>query len=203
MSSSHQHHAELFVAMQLRLCALGQNPLRRGVDRVEAVLLMTFVLAALLLIPAALALGVVVHEHVERSAAEVRAHAVAVRAVALDDTPDPGLAVDGPSTATVRVRWVDDSGTPHDGTADVPAGTQAGTEVRLWRNGDGRLSESPPVAPNSTAAALAIGLSLPVFGWPALAFVYRLAVRPLDRYRAEAWGREWERVASRWPRPWR
>jgi hypothetical protein len=113
MDGSHRHRVELLVAMQLRRFALGQNPLRRKVDRIEAGLLISVVLAGLLMIPAALALGSMAHGH----------------------------------------------------------------------------------------GGVAIVVGLLVFAWSTLVLVFRLARDPLDRYRLDAWAREWRKVSPRWTRP--
>ena len=102
MSSTPQHRAELLVMMQLRRLTFGHNLLRRRVDRIETAFLVVAITVALLVIPAAAALGTV------------------------------------------------------------------------------------------------FALALPLLAWPALFAAFRLARRPLDRYRADEWAREWRKVSPRW-----
>ncbi|WUJ70340.1 hypothetical protein OG809_35240 [Kribbella soli] len=79
MSSTPQHRAELFVMMQLRRLSFGHNLLRRRVDRIEAAFLLVAIAVALLVIPAAAALGTTLHDRAEQSATEERASVHQVR----------------------------------------------------------------------------------------------------------------------------
>jgi hypothetical protein len=188
--------------MQLRRFALGRNPLRRRVDRIEAVLLMGMVLLCLLVIPAALALGSSVRDHTEQSAAQERALTRTVRALTEESTANVDTATAGLAMTNVRVTWFDGTGTPHEGAADVETGMQPGTELTLWRHPDGTMTQHPPVPVDSLAAGIAAGLTLPFVAWPLLPWLFHLARRSLDQRRAEAWAREWRLVAPRWTRRW-
>jgi hypothetical protein len=60
MSTTRQRRAELSVLMWCRRFGFGRNPLRRRVDRIESAFLLSALVAALLVVPAAAALGTTV-----------------------------------------------------------------------------------------------------------------------------------------------
>lgn len=200
MSTTHHRRAELFVAMQLRLLGLGRNPLRRRVDRLEAVLMMCALVVALLVIPAAAGLGTTVREHAEDSAAQQRAQVHPVQARTLENASEAVAPSLGLNT-TVRVRWVDPSGSPHEGRADVLVGTAAGTELTIWLDRAGLMTKAPRLPADNAALGIAVGFTVPVLAWPLLFALFRGARRSLERRRAEEWAREWELVSPRWTRP--
>ncbi|TDO48262.1 hypothetical protein EV651_12328 [Kribbella sp. VKM Ac-2571] len=57
MATTHRRAIQLRVLMRLRRLSFGRNPLRRTTDRLEAALLWTALVAAVLVIPASAALG--------------------------------------------------------------------------------------------------------------------------------------------------
>ncbi|WP_432875446.1 Rv1733c family protein [Kribbella sp. CA-245084] len=198
MSSTPQHRAELFVMMQLRRLSLGHNLLRRRVDRIEAAFLLVAIAIALLVVPAAAALGTTLHDRAEQSATEERASLHQVRARTLEGTANAVPSTLGLSTTSVRVRWQDPSGSPHEGKADVLLGTPVNAEVTIWIDQAGAMTGAPATSADSDALGTAIALTLPLLAWPAIFAAFRLARRPLDRYRADEWAREWRKVSPRW-----
>src|SRR4051794_16639127 len=201
MSTSHPRRAELFVLMQLRRLGLGRNPLRRRGDRLEAGLLMTTLLAALLVVPAAAAVGTTISNRAERSATAERAKVHPVRARTLENTAGSVPASPGLTITTVRVGWLDSSGAPHEGKADVLIGTTVGTELTIWLDQAGAITDAPRAPADDATVGIAVGLTIPFVAWPMLLALFLLARRPLDRRRAEQWAREWEQVSPRWTRP--
>jgi hypothetical protein len=199
--SIHQRRAELFVMMQLRLLGLGRNPLRRRVDRLEAALIMLALLAALLAVPAAAALGTTIRDRVDHSTAEDRAEVHPVHARTLDNTAEAFPASPGLAMTAARVEWFDASGSAHEGKADVLIGTKAGTDLTIWLDRSGAITRVPRSLGDGTPLGLAAGLVLPLLVWPLLFVLFRFVRRPLDTRRALAWAREWEQVAARWTRP--
>jgi hypothetical protein len=198
MSFTPQHRAELFVMMQLRRLGFGRNPLRRRVDRIEAAFLLVAIAVALLVIPAAAALGTAVHDHADRSAAAERASVHQVPARTLEGTADAVPSTPVLTTTSVRIRWQDSSGSSHEGQADVLLGTPVNARVLIWINQAGAMTGAPPTPGDSEALGTAIALFLPLLAWPAIFAAFRLVRRPLDRRRADEWDREWRRVSPRW-----
>ncbi|WP_371402805.1 hypothetical protein OHA10_33555 [Kribbella sp. NBC_00662] len=198
MSSTPQHRAEPFVMMQLRRLSFGHNPLRRRVDRIEAALLLVAIVIALLVIPAAAALGTTLHDRADQSAAQERAGVHQVHARTLDGTANAVPSTLGLTTTSVRVRWQDQSGASHEGETDVLLGTPVNAAVLIWIDQAGAMTGAPPTSGDSAALGTAIALTFPLLAWPAIFVAFRLALRPLDSHRADEWAREWRRVAPRW-----
>ena len=197
MTPMPQRRAELYVVMQLRLLSFGDNPLRRRVDRLEAVLRIVALTAALLMIPAA-ALSTTVRDRTAQSATQARAEVRPVQARTLDGTAQAVPSTLGLTTTPVRIRWYDDRGTPHEAKADVLIGTKAGTELTIWLDRSGAMRPAPRPPADGTALAVATGVTLPMLAWPLIFGLFRLSRRPLDRRRAEQWAHEWRQVSRRW-----
>jgi hypothetical protein len=200
MSTTHEHRAELFMLMQLRLLGFGRNPLRRRVDRLEAVLLMVALTVASLVIPAAAAFGTAIRDRAEHAAAQERAHTRAVVARTLEDSDEAALLSPGLTTTRVRVGWFDASGSAREDRADVLIGTKSGSELTIWLDPDGKVTRAPRPPSDSAALGVVAGMGMAVLAWPLLIVVVRLARRPLDHHRAEEWAREWREVSPRWTR---
>lgn len=197
MNTEKQHRTEPWILMQLRRFG-GGNPLRRGVDRMESLLLLGTVLAALLAIPAAAILGTAVRNSSEHSAAQRRAELWSVQARTLEDTRSAVPAAPGQLTSGVRAAWVDEDGFPQEGRAHVVIGTKAGSEVTVWLDRSGAVVPAPRLPADSAAFGVAAGLSALMLGWPLLWGLFRLASVPLDRRRSADWEREWAATAPRW-----
>ena len=200
MSTTHRR-LELSVLMQLRRLGFGRNPLRRRVDRIESALLLGALVAALLVVPAAAALGTTIHGRAEQTAAQRRAELRQVQARTLESTEEIVPSTPGQVTSRVRITWFDGSGIPQEGSADVTIGTKADTELTIWLDRSGAISRPPRNPADSAALGTAAALALPMFAWPLLWASFRLTRRPLDRRRAQDWAREWEEVSLRWTRP--
>ena len=201
MSATHQRRIELSVLMWLRRLDFGRNPLRRRVDRLESALLLGVLMAALLVVPAAAALGTTIHDRAENAATRQRAALRQVQARTLENTAEIVPSTPGQVTTRVRIGWLDPAGSTREGSADVVIGTKAGTELTIWLDRAGAIARAPRASADSTALGSAAALTLPMLGWPLLWATFRLARRPLDRRRAQDWAREWEQVSPRWTRP--
>jgi hypothetical protein len=201
MSATHQRQGELWVLMLLRRLGFGRNPLRRKEDRVESALLLSALVAGLLVIPAAAALGTTVRDRAEQTAAQQRAELHPVQARTLEDTADVVPASLGRSVTRVRVMWFDRSGSRQEGWSAVVIGTRAGTELTIWLDRTGAMARAPRESAENAALGVAAGVTVPMFAWPLLFALFRLVRRPLDRRRTQDWAREWEQVAPRWTRP--
>jgi hypothetical protein len=198
MSIAQNRAGELWVLMQVRRLGIGRNPLRRRVDRLESMVLLGAVLAALLMIPVAAALGTSVRNSSENAAAQRRAVLTQVQARTLENTETVVPEAVGQVTSRVRVAWIDPAGSPREGHTNVAIGTNQGTEVTVWLDGSGAITSPPRPAGDSAAIGGAVGLSVAMMSWLLIAGLARLAVVPLNRRRMRDWEREWEQVAARW-----
>ncbi|MFJ8107690.1 hypothetical protein [Streptomyces sp. NPDC096132] len=167
-----------------------RNPLRRRSDVVEA----WIGVAAVTLLLAAPAVGVVTADVAERSALDQARglHRTAARLVedAAPATPSrlSGTA-DGDARATVR--WTTTDGSVQTGEAPVAAGSRAGSPVTVWLDDEGRSRPAPPTPARARSHGAAVGVAtggglglLVVSGW----WVARVR---LEVRRGAQWGRAW------------
>ncbi|MBB5978415.1 Rv1733c family protein [Kribbella solani] len=201
MSTGKQRAGELWVLMQVRRLGIGwKNPLRRWSDHAETVLLWCALVLALLMIPAAAAIGTGVSHSLEASAARQRAvlHEVQGRTVVGTEGTLPSAP--GSPLSLTQVSYVDPQGTEHEVLASVVTGTPAGATVPVWLDSSGH----PVTAPRSESDNRAFGGTagfFVVFGsWLLLWGLFRLACVPLNRRRLQDWDTEWREIAPRWLR---
>jgi hypothetical protein len=169
--------------------------LARGVDRVEAVVVLVLTAIWLVALPIAATMASLSWADAAARASEQQQSLTAAEAVVEQGVPLPiGAADAAPVWITAPVSWTGPGGHPGTGTVEVPATAAAGDHVTVWLDGAGRLVPAPP-SPEALAGTtiligaggwLLIGLSLLVLG--------RLIRRRLDRRRLSAWGQEWAQV---------
>ena len=192
-------------ATRLASCArrigFDRNPLRRGTDRIEAVIRLATVILLLVAMPlAAIAVGRQADNLALRQAHAQRAAERQVTAVLLEQAQATGFP--GPYTSVqltyVLARWQPPGGPPRSGQVLAPAGTPAGSAVSIWIDASGAVAGPPPdhrdIVGNATIAAMVTGLvaSLLLLG------LNTLARRVLDRRRLNAWDAEWGTTGPRW-----
>ena len=117
-----------------------------------------------------------------------------VQGVALG-AAEPPASLRGASY-TALVRWVDATGTAHEGRAAVPPGTDAGGRVRLWLDGEGHLTAA--LVDNAVGDSVALGgVTFLVLGSAvaAAAVIGRVRLRRIDE---QAWEQEWNLVEPVW-----
>jgi nitrate reductase gamma subunit len=189
-----------WLARLLRGRRLDRNPLRRGSDRAETVVLAALLAAFLAGAPfAAHTAGSLAYATYGREAQAQRAVLRQVPATLLQAPPTvtaiPGAGV---IPLGVNARWRAPDGQLRTGLLFVPSGATAGSTVPVWVNQVGQLADPPlgraqlatraQLARELTAGTLAVVLI--VIGW--------LARRSLDRRRMAAWDADWLATGSRW-----
>ena len=184
-----------------RRIGLDRNPLRRRIDRVQAVL--TLLLIAAFLTAAPVLTAVAGHwartlgmgqEQAERAWREVTATVVGGPA-----TGRPGaFSAWGPVRA--RARWTAPDGRGRSGLVQVTAGTRVGSRFLVWVNASG-VPTGPPMRPVEPGqqAALAELVTLCVLAVAAclIADTGRIL---FDRHRLAAWEKEWRAIGPLWTR---
>ncbi|MFI7497978.1 hypothetical protein ACIBVL_05590 [Streptomyces sp. NPDC049687] len=178
-----------------RLWRWRDNPLRRRDDIIEAwiVLAVWTVLTA-----GGAAAGLVTAHAANEVFAGQRDEREPVRAVLLDDVPFAATAAGGTDLRTATVRWEASDGSTRTSRTLVDSGLEAGSEVTVWQDGQGRLTAAPPgsteaaVESGVLGAAAATALSGLVLG------AGKAARWRLDRRRVDEWGSEWDLVGPRW-----
>jgi hypothetical protein len=170
----------------LRAC--GRNPLVRGIDRLELLIIAVGILVVLVAAALAGALGTAVHDARSRvyiAQAQTR-HAVTARA-----TEDSTLVlrVDDSTATRVNARWQVD-GTEHTGSLSWDHVVKTGDPLMIWVDRNGDHVDAP--VPVSQAAADAIGVAY--VAWQAVVLVVAGLVCwgrwNLERRRDSAWERD-------------
>jgi len=179
----------------LRGRRLDHNPLRRGSDRAETVLLGVLLAVFLAGAPfAAHAAGSWAYTLSAREAQAQRASLHHVPATLLEAAPGWNAY----AAPDVDARWRAPDGQVRTGEVFVPPGAAAGSAVLIWTNRAGQLAD-PPLGPTQLAsrallaegaAAGSLAAALIVAGW--------LARRSLDRRRLAAWEADWLATGPRW-----
>jgi hypothetical protein len=175
-----------------------RNPLRRGADRAETIVLALLLVAFLVGAPlAALASGSWAHAIAQRAELAQVASRGQVAAVVLTAAVAP--AVGSPNlTSVTSARWTAPDGTVVTGELPVPVGTRAGATVRVWTTRDGQLT-SMPMGESQVAYVADLGEIAGVAAIALLlALVGVLARRSLDKRRMAAWEADWQSTGPRW-----
>jgi hypothetical protein len=169
----------------LRAC--GRNPLVRGTDRLELLIVALGILVVLVAAACAGALGTAVHDARSRAyiaQAQMR-HTVIARAV---DDSTIVLEVDD-NTTTVNARWHVD-GIEHTGSFTLDGAVKTGDPLRIWVDRDGNGVDAP--TPTSRAGVEAVGVAYTAWQTVALAAAGLICWgrSRLERRRDAAWERD-------------
>ncbi|MET7288015.1 hypothetical protein [Streptomyces sp. NPDC005573] len=181
----------------VRLWRWRRNPLRRHSDIVEAwVVLTAWILAVL----GGVAAGWAAAHAVESGLAARRAHVHAVSAVLADAaprTPPPGSGYDdGRVWATVR--WTSPDGTVRTDRAKVLAGAPAGSPVTVWTDGSGRTVHAPDSAGEAMLQTVLTGTLVAQLGGATVWAGGWVLRTTLVRRRLAEWDAEWRKVGPEW-----
>jgi hypothetical protein len=175
---------------------LGRNELRRGCDRVEAVVVLLLMAAFLAAIAGAFVLGGHVYRQQRAEVAQLHP-GVAV----LTQAGPHNNALNGAGKATAR--WHAPDGQPRSGMltmVNTPGiwGAAAGQRVQVWLTGNGEPVPPPPGPAEVMFTAIVIGISAVSGAGAVLIGGYGLARLLLDRRRLAAWESAWELTGPQW-----
>jgi hypothetical protein len=184
-----------------RLLRPAGHPLSRGVDRLEAAVVLSSVLLALVLVPVMLTFGTQTYVNVAEQSEHQAQNRHETVAVLTEDAPEMSTDTHGETaggTASVAARWQLPDGTVRTGQVKADVGLDAGTEVSAWLDDSGQ----PVTAPLSTFDAVGAGVLVAFFGWTAAVGLLGVSCwglrTVLDRHRYRAWEAEWARVEPDW-----
>jgi hypothetical protein len=187
-----------WLARLLRGRRLDRNPLRRGSDRAETIVIGALLAAFLAAAPfAAHAAGAWGHDSAARQAQAQRASLVQVTATLLWSAPILAGYGSGSGFAA-EARWRAPDGPVRTGELFVTPDAAASHSTRIWVDQTGRLTNPPLSGDQMTgraqlAAGVAVGSLAAVLataGW--------LVRRSLDRRRLSGWDTEWLANGPRW-----
>lgn len=171
--------------------AMGRNPLVRGTDRLEALVLLIAFAVALVLVPVAGAIGTAVHDSRAQMLAEEARNRHEIAVVVVNVNIDDPAIHDVPVTAVVRWRVGD-----ADRTAEVEAdpALAVGDQMGIWVNAAGNPVSAPRPAWWAGIEGLAAGIALWVGVIAAFGGLVGLARVSLDHQRSRGWDREWQQL---------
>lgn len=175
-----------------------RNPLRRGTDRAETVVLAALLTAFLAGAPfAAGAAGHWAFISATRQAQAQRASLTEVTATLVRKAPVWSGYGSGTSAVT-QARWWAPDGQTRSGEVRVTARELAGGTVRIWVDRAGRPA-SPPLTREQVTGRIQFLAGAAVSGLATLlALVGWLAHRSLDRRRLAGWDADWLANGPRW-----
>ncbi|GAA3064273.1 membrane protein [Pseudonocardia yunnanensis] len=173
---------------------------RRMTDLVEDAVTWVLISASLLLIVAAMVVGVLAHGRVAERALAEGQERTKVTATVLETSPlfpsDSGYQ---PRVA-VEATWVGLDGEPRTGPVPATGGTPAGSEVAVWLDRNGTVVEPPPTGFELVAAGVLAGVGVILLGGSVLALVWVRVKRAINAANARSWEREWDVMGPKWTR---
>lgn len=189
------------IARMARWLGFDRNPLRRGTDRVEAVLRLVLIILLVAVIPAAAVAAGRWADHRALHRAELeRATDRLVTAVLLKNAPASGIPDPYTSvqTAWVRARWQPPGQPPRTGEVLAVAGARQGSTVRTWIDRSGAVTDPPMDHRVVVGYVLAAVIATCQLSWLLLLAAAVLVRRALDRRRMNAWDAEWRASGPLW-----
>ena len=187
-----------WLARLLRGRRLDRNPLRRGSDRAETVVLGALLAAFLAAAPfAAHAAGSWAHASAVRDAQAQRASLHQVTATLVRAAPVLS-SYGSASDFAVQARWRAPDGRVRTGELLVTATAAAGRSTRIWVDRTGRLT-GPPLSRDRVTGRVQLAVGVAVGGLAVLLIVAAwLARGGIDRRRMAAWDADWLANGPRW-----
>jgi hypothetical protein len=184
-----------------RRLGFDRNPLRRRMDRIEAVIRLAMLILFLVAVPIVVLAVARQADHVAlrqahaQQAAEREVSAVLLQPAQATGIPDPYTSV---QLMYALARWQPPGLSPRSGPVLVPAGTLAGSTVKVWIDASGAVASPPPdhrvIAGDVTVAAMAACLVTSLLVLTSNA----LARGALDRRRLRAWDAAWRATGPLW-----
>jgi hypothetical protein len=187
-----------WLARLLRGRRLDRNPLRRGSDRAETVVLGALLAAVLVAAPfTAHAAGSWAHASAVRDAQVQRASLHQVTATLLGAAPVLS-SYGSAANFAVEARWRAPDGRVRTGELLVTAATAASHSTRIWVDRAGRLT-GPPLSRDQVAGRAQLAVGVAVGGLAVLLITAAWLVRRgIDRRRMAAWDADWLANGPRW-----
>lgn len=174
------------------------NPLRRSLDRVEAVIFGGLAVAFLAVAPLAATMSSHLVFGVASRAVHTQQAWRLVPAVLLTSArPSQGV---GYMFAT-KARWTAPDGSRHVGAVPALPDAKAGSTVRIWVDAAGRLTHIPLQPSQARGQAAMVAILAPAALGFLLLGVGGLAHSALARRRLAAWDSDWQATAPQWTRP--
>lgn len=161
----------------------GRNPLLRRADRIEALVMLAVLIAALVAIPVAGLVGVVTYGVRDRAYTQEAQQRHRVMATVGD------IWVEDLGVAIVQAKWPAADG-ERSGPLQLTDHVTTGDNVEIWVDKDGNPVAAP--SPSWLAAAEASGIAgvALLAGWAGMVAVVAIVRSRIDRARDTAWDRD-------------
>ena len=187
-----------WLARLLRRLRLDRNPLRRGSDRAEIIVLGALLAVFLAAAPfAAHAAGSWAHASAVRDAQAQRASLHQVTAT-LSRVAPVLSSYGSASDFAVEARWRAPDGRVRTGELLVTADVAASHSTRIWVDWAGRLT-GPPLSRDQVAGRVQLAAGVAAGGLAVVVIVAAWLVRRgIDRRRMAGWDAEWLANGPRW-----
>ena len=184
-----------------RWLGFDRNPLRRGTDRIEAVLRLVMMIMLAAAVPAA---AVVVGQRADhlalnraraQQAADHLVNVVLLEQVPATGIPDPYTSV---QTAWVPGRWQVPGLPSRTGEVLARAGARKGSALRTWIDASGAVTSPPLSHRDIVGYVCAAAVVTCLVSSLVLLASGTLVRRALDRRRLSAWEAEWRAAGPLW-----
>lgn len=185
----------------VRRFLLGHGPLKRRSDRLQALSRLLLLAAVVATVPVAVATGTTLaaslHTTADRQAADRHQQV----ATLLADAPAVDQATaEAPADGQVLAlaTWAAPDGHARTGRVTAPAGSHAGSTVRIWIDRGGSVVAEPLPDSDITAEAATAGSLVAVTLPMVAALLHVFAVWLIDRSRDRRWAAEWASIEPLW-----
>jgi hypothetical protein len=160
-------------------------------DRVERIGRRACVTVAILGLLIAVALAVASYHATDANTDRYSATVHRTSATTLEDAP-AAMPVSTTVQPRVAAKWAGIDHVVHRGRVEVPRGTEAGTEVTIWTDAAGKVSNAPQSSNQLVADAVLLAIALAI-GATGVAYAVHLLLRvALARMRSREWELAWE-----------
>ena len=201
MRSHEDLRREGLLARLARWAGFDRNPLRRGTDRIEAVLRLVMMVMLVAAVPAVAVVAGQRADHYAlnrahaQQAADHLVNAVLLQQAPVNGTLDPYTSV---QTTWALARWQPPGLPSRTGEVLAPVGARQGSTVRTWIDPSGVIT-SPPLGHDDITGDVCVAvLATCLVSWLALLASGALAREALERRRLNAWEAEWRASGPRW-----
>ena len=163
---------------------LGRDPLVRTIDRIEALVFVLAVVAALFAAPVAASVGTAVYDssrHIYAEQANTR-HTVAAT-ITDDEAAQPVLRT---STSIVPARWTA-AGAERTGAVEAPSIAKTGDTVAIWVDNNGEKTTEPTSTSRAAVEAAMAALVLWICAAAIAATLFVVTRAGCDRIRFTRW----------------
>jgi hypothetical protein len=184
-----------------RRLGFDRNPLRRGTDRIEAILRLVMMIMLVAAVPAAAVVAGQRADHAAlnrahaQQAADHLVNAVLLQQAPATGTPDPYTSV---QITWVLARWQPSGLPPRTGEVLATAGARRGSTVPTWIDASGAVTNPPLDNRDITGDVCIAVIATCLASWLVLLASGALARRVLDRRRLSAWDAEWRAAGPLW-----